>query len=100
MNKMIERSKQIEMIMNAKSTLKSVNEDEYYKFVRKYPNNLEWDVYRVIEPPRGCCWDFSIDKPLVSMVSYDYLKPNGEIVNTEDKERFYGYYIKDENEDE
>ena len=42
--------------------MKTVSKEEFDKFVKSYPNKLEWDVTGICEPPYGSYNDFSEGK--------------------------------------
>ncbi len=74
-----------------------VSKDELVKFVREWPNKLDYDVATICEPPLGNYNDFSDGKEwpesMVAKIEMDWLGPNKEIDRTGHK-RFWKYYIK------
>jgi len=81
-----------------KEKFKQVSKDDFYAFVKAWPNKLEWDVTGICEPPLGSYNDFSNGKvwpeSIVARISMDWMGPNGEI-DREGNNRFWEYFILD-----
>lgn len=82
---------------------KQVSKEEFFKFVKKYPRKLEWDVCGICDPPLGSYNDFSDGKvwpeSIVSKVKmgksmYGFYKTKEE----NDKYCIDEYYIVEKNE--
>lgn len=70
--------------------MKSVTKEEFYEFLKNYPNKLESHVIKIIEPPIMSYHDFTLGKYPKSLVASHFL--NDYLENKGDHE----YKIKEE----
>ena len=76
---------------------KKVTREEYFAFIRDYPNKLVFDCTGICEPPMGSYNDFTDGKKwpesIVAKEMRDWMGPNGEIDNS-NPGKFWCYYIR------
>lgn len=80
---------------------KKVTREEYLKFIKNWPNRLDFDCTGICEPPMGSYNDFSGNlmwpQSIVAKEFREWEGPGGEL-DYSMPGKFWTYYIMDKNE--
>ena len=79
--------------------MKQVSRQEYIRFIKNYPRDLDFDCTGIFEPPLGTYNDFSNEKvwpeSIVAKEIRDWMGDNGER-DFDIPGKFWKYFIKEE----